>query len=1256
MSRENIPLEDYINRFINFYSADTVIKRGIEIYRTGNVRLESYDEINDVLRFKVTGNHTYDVQIENLLARNIKTSCSCPYDWGDLCKHTVAALKYIADNDPRNLNRLNVNTATEVAKKPENVPVLRSKYGFEIDEYDVITEDFVLENYQGRKTFLYELEYLKVRKVKFTKNKIRLFMSIYDKNFTVHITHKNGKVFISSDKGEATDWLNYYEALTLLYIAESNNPDLINIIFNGYIYEVQNEILESYGLENKKYDDYFRTVYTLEGLFSITNEKSVGLLPVKELKNAFLFDFVNTINKETGNLNVLDLETIREKRELGFVIEYTTNNEEYYSDAGTYIRPFIAKPNKAGTALISFFEFYEDFMDISEFDLNISDKEKELIKICKILNRNSFDENSLRKLYKLQKQAVELLKDEKFVFRKTEYTGGYKHNLRKKDLQPIAISAVPLDVYFEVTSDEQFLHLNIKIKAGEDIVEREDLQATSDNQYLYFVKDRLYGVKSFNAGHYLNNLFEDYKMIKSHKALFYTDIIKPLAKNSEVVFNTDEYDHETVELDFSEKQVFLSEKEGYIVIVPQVEYKNGMAVALHHAGDVLSEENEKIIKYRRNFELENDFVEFISSLNPEFEGQKSEKVFYLTYEDFAKELWFYKFFDKLRKNEIEIYGLKELKNFKYSPHRGRISTSVKSGIDWFEVNVDITFGDNKVSLKDIRNAVIRKDKYILLKDGSVGILPDEWLHKLERYFRHSEIKGDKLAVSHLKFSVIDELFDDISDAEVLQEIEEKKRKLSTFKEIAKTKIPKEIKADLRHYQKEGVNWLNFLDDMGWGGILADDMGLGKTLQVLTFLKQIVKKDKAPNLIIVPTTLLFNWEAEIKKFAPGFKALYHYGTGRVTETKTFQKYQLIFTTYGILLRDIEMLKDFKFNYVILDESQAIKNPASRRFKAVSLLDAKNRLALTGTPIENSTFDLYSQMSFANKGFFGSINSFKKNFSNPIDKDGKEIIATELQKMINPFILRRTKEMVAKELPSKTENIIYCEMDKAQREVYDAYRNEYRNKLLGNIEKEGINKSKMMVLEALTRLRQICDSPLLLDNDEINVSDSVKIKEIVRHITDKTANHKLLIFSQFVKMLELIKSELNKHSIEYEYLDGQRNTKQREQSVKNFQENPDLRVFLISLKAGGTGLNLTAADYVYMIDPWWNPAVENQAIDRCYRIGQDKKVFAYRMICTNTVEEKILKLQKKKTKIATDIVQIDESIMKSLKTEDIKALFS
>jgi SNF2 family DNA or RNA helicase len=357
-----------------------------------------------------------------------------------------------------------------------------------------------------------------------------------------------------------------------------------------------------------------------------------------------------------------------------------------------------------------------------------------------------------------------------------------------------------------------------------------------------------------------------------------------------------------------------------------------------------------------------------------------------------------------------------------------------------------------------------------------------------------------------------------------------------------------------------------------------------------------------------------------------------------------------------LRDIEVLKKFHFNYAVLDESQTIKNPVSHRFKAACLINARNKIALTGTPIENSTFDLFAQMSFANLGFFGGAHKFREDYSIPIDKDGDEVIAGELNKLINPFVLRRTKEKVASELPDKTENIIFCEMENGQRRVYDAYRNEYRNRLLNKIEKDGIEKSKMMVLEALIRLRQICDSPVLLNSEEVTETQSVKIKEIVRHITEKTGRHKILIFSQFIKMLELIQNELTKINIEYEYLDGQSSSKQREQSVNNFQENENLRVFLISLKAGGTGLNLTAADYVYIVDPWWNPAVENQAIDRCHRIGQDKKVFAYRMICKDTVEEKIIALQDKKKKIAGDIIQTDESILKKLNKKDINELFS
>ncbi len=1261
MGKEQIPLEDYIDKIIHFHAGDQIVQRGNRIFRAGNVKLISFDEKRDIFKFRVLGNHLYDVKITGLLSHNVRTDCTCPYDWGSMCKHTVAALRYLEKNEfqDRPAGVASRESQAKPGKKKKPVQVLRQKEGFEIPNYRMISENFAGKNYQGGvREFAYatyQFNRLEVEKLTYAENSITLLINLDGDYFTVKFTRKNNKVYIASDKGKQTDKLNLSEALVLFTIAISKSPDLLDKIFSGYIVDEQNRILEKFGLPGKKFDDYFDTKFSKEGLYWETKDNASGLLPVKGIKNDPLIGLVKEINGQDSALDFVKVHTNKQKRMLGFIVE-PDYDEDYEQNIHT-IKPFVAKSNKAQSALISLFEYYED-ADPAEFELTVSDEEQELIKICSQLNASWEDDVEPRDIYRLQSRIVELLANERFVYRKgdsdNEYD--YSYRLRKKDLHPLKVSPDPLDAFFEVTSDREFIHLDLKITVGEKDVVKENLERTGEDNFLYFLDNVLFTAKSFNTGKYINQFISVYKIVKSHKTLFYSEIIEPLSKNIGVVFHTDEYDHETVELDFDKKQVFLSEKEGHILITPRVEYRNGMAAVLYQTGDILSEENGKIITYKRNFELEDDFVDFIGFLHPDFKEQKSEKVFYLSYEDFAENFWFYKFFDALHANEIEIYGLKELKNFKYSPHRGKIVTSVKSGIDWFEVNVDITFGNNKVSLKDIRNAVINKDKYIQLKDGSVGILPNEWFHKLEKYFRHGEVKGEKLAVSGLKFSIIDELFDEISDAEVLREIEDKRKKLAAFKEIAKTRIPKEIKADLRHYQKEGVNWLNFLNDMGWGGILADDMGLGKTLQVLAFIQQIIKKDKTPNLIVVPTTLLFNWEAEIKKFAPKLKAYHHYGLNRKKNTEEFRKYPLVFTTYGILMRDIEMLKDFRFNYVILDESQAIKNPASRRFKAAGLLKANNRLALTGTPIENSTFDLYAQMSFVNRGFFGSTNAFKTNFSNPVDKEGNEMIASELQRMINPFILGRTKEMVATELPPKTVDVIYCEMDSAQRKVYDAYRNEYRNKLLGNIEEKGLGKSKMMVLEALTRLRQICDSPLLLNDEEVTVSDSVKIRELVRHINDKTANHKILVFSQFVKMLGLIKTELDKYGIDYEYLDGQSTQKQRQQSVNRFQENPDLRVFLISLKAGGTGINLTAADYVYVVDPWWNPAVENQAIDRCYRIGQDKNVFAYRMICTDTVEEKILQLQQKKVKIATDIIQADESIMKNLSVKDIESLFS
>nr|WP_305051091.1 DEAD/DEAH box helicase [Elizabethkingia bruuniana] len=449
-----------------------------------------------------------------------------------------------------------------------------------------------------------------------------------------------------------------------------------------------------------------------------------------------------------------------------------------------------------------------------------------------------------------------------------------------------------------------------------------------------------------------------------------------------------------------------------------------------------------------------------------------------------------------------------------------------------------------------------------------------------------------------------------------------------------------MNAELRTYQREGLNWLNFLDSHNFGGCLADDMGLGKTVQIIAFiLSQREKHGHTTSLVVLPTSLLFNWQEELAKFAPSVKVLTHYGADRQKSTADFQKYEVILTTYGMLLSDITFLKKFRFNYIFLDESQTIKNPNSERYKAARLLQSRNRIALTGTPVENNTFDLYGQLSFACPGLLGSKQYFKDIYAIPIDKFEYSKRATELQKKIKPFILRRTKKQVATELPEKTEMLIYCEMNTEQRRIYDLYEKEVRDFISATDEDEIHNKS-MHVLTGLTRLRQICNSPVLL-KDGHSGDHAVKIEILTEQIENKFREHKILVFSQFVEMLDLIKAKLDEKNIRYEYLTGQ--TRNRGAKVQHFQNNEEVRVFLISLKAGGTGLNLTEADYVYLVDPWWNPAVENQAIDRSYRIGQTKNVVAVRMICSGTIEEKMMNLQKKKKKLAQDLITTETFIL-------------
>jgi non-specific serine/threonine protein kinase len=542
-----------------------------------------------------------------------------------------------------------------------------------------------------------------------------------------------------------------------------------------------------------------------------------------------------------------------------------------------------------------------------------------------------------------------------------------------------------------------------------------------------------------------------------------------------------------------------------------------------------------------------------------------------------------------------------------------------------------------------------------LADGSIGEIPDEWVERYKHLFGLGEQTEEGVRLSNHHLTVIDQLLAEADRSRADEEFARRRERLLNFDGIESTELPSGFKGELRPYQKAGYDWLHFLHQYEFGGCLADDMGLGKTIEALALLQSHRQHGhaEAASLIVLPRSLLVNWEREAETFTPELRTLIHHGPERTEDLTVFDDYDLILTTYGIMRNDIEALREYKFHYVILDESQAIKNPVTKTAKAARLLRSDHRLVLTGTPVENTTFELWSQFAFLNPGLLGSLEYFKREFGNPIERDEDLDAAQFLRKMVYPFILRRTKEKVAPDLPPRTERVVYMDMEPAQRNFYHKTRDYYRSMLLGIIEEQGMNDARMKVLEGLLRLRQISNHPKLVKENFRGQSGKLNLlMETLENL--RNSGHKALVFSQFVQMLKLVRAEMEAADMPYLYLDGR--TRKRQERVDQFQQNDDIPFFLISLKAGGVGLNLTAADYVIHIDPWWNPAVEMQATDRTHRIGQDKPVFVYKLITRDTVEEKILKLQEQKRQLVEQLITTEKSFFKNLDANDVDVLFS
>jgi superfamily II DNA or RNA helicase len=582
-----------------------------------------------------------------------------------------------------------------------------------------------------------------------------------------------------------------------------------------------------------------------------------------------------------------------------------------------------------------------------------------------------------------------------------------------------------------------------------------------------------------------------------------------------------------------------------------------------------------------------------------------------------------------------------------------VHVEVRSGIDWFELHGRVEFGEGlSAALPELLAALQRGDGTVSLHDGTRGLLPEDWLHRFAGVARFGEAAGDFVRYRQSQAALLDALLAS-QPAIALDEVFSRARTaLQNFDGIGPLDPPDSFVGHLREYQREALGWFEFLRRFGFGGCLADDMGLGKTVMVLAMLESrrcgAQPGQGAPSLVVVPRSLVFNWKEEAARFAPELRVLDYTGTGR--STALVRQHDLVLTTYGTLRRDAAHLKDVGFDYVILDEAQAIKNVTTASAKAARLLRGRHRLALSGTPVENHIGELWSLFDFLNPGMLGTAAVFQGAGATRPRGDREDLAL--VARAVRPFILRRTKQQVAPELPERSEQTIHCELEGAQRKLYDDLRDHYRRTLLSHVDRYGLNRSKIQVLEALLRLRQAACHTALVD-DKRHHDRSAKFDVLLPKLSELVEEgHKALVFSQFTSLLALLRPEIESLGLQYEYLDGR--TRDRAARVERFQNDPACPLFLISLKAGGLGLNLTGAEYVFLLDPWWNPAVEAQAIDRAHRIGQTRHVFAYRLIAKNTVEEKVAALQQSKRELADAILSADAGLVRNLSREELEAL--
>jgi len=1248
----------HLIKFVYNNGSDEVIRRGKKIHSMGFVELVEHDQLMSGVVFRVKDdnyNTFYKVYIQKYTdPKSMTVRCSCPYNLGDICRHEAAALIRLQDMVDKNMlgnTSIHYNQRHTVAKMKHidlKMIKLLSSPGIYAEAENIL-----------RST--------KANILKAADERIEAELVVEGETFPLVIQKNDERNFDTSCKcGETEHPLCEHKTLLFLQLLDAYGPNYFDSIRNWD--KEKNKLLAIYGYSLSdniagKFEFTYKDGKPFLKVLDPAIKRVAAAAPSSRPAEAFI---VPEIPKEE---EVAVVE--KPGKKLGIVFNFNTATYPYFSvdaiqgEADEEDKKYVGKVEKLDLSK------FVDTESFSEEDKQLLQQVRKLqsSEINKYLDRNSpfsgiweniihTDGDDLPEETKaliaeyLQPKLKKIFEEQaasQFAFFLPKAKAFTTANLADMELSSQFISP-----FFKVFAKNSHFEIACRVKRANDALPFSDNECGSSLVFLHEEvlylwqkpEDVMQAEKFLKEG--------NIQLSKENWAEKMQKVILPLAKEYHV-----EFDKSLVsEIKSGEPEVRLQlqEKGDFLVFQPIFSYK-GFETRASDKDNIIIPEGNKILIIERNREAEERFMTKLESLHSQFVRHEGGNNLVLKGVDVLRNNWFFLFVDAMKEMKVPVYGFEALKNFRFNTARPSTHIHVSSGMDWFDAKVEIEFGSQRVGIDDIKKALVNKQSFVQLGDGTLGILPDEWLKRYSLLFKVGDGRSNQLRLSKYHMSVIDELYENRDETELSFELDEKYERLKEFKHIPEVQPPEHLLKILRPYQTSGYQWLNYLNDVGWGGILADDMGLGKTIQALSMLEHYKEVNGSLKAIVVcPTTLIYNWKNEVEKFTPSLSWHIHHGSTRGRSTEELQQHNIIITTYGTLRSDIQLLLKGNYDYVILDESQAIKNPASKVTKAACLLNAKNRLCMSGTPLQNNTFDIFAQMNFLNPGLLGNMEFFRNEFATPIDKFGEQDQKEHLRKLLYPFILRRTKEQVAKDLPEKTETILFCEMEDEQRKIYDVYRNTYREKILGSIDDQGIGKSQLTILQGLMKLRQICDSPAILNEEEKHPNHSIKLDELAREIEENIGDHKALIFSQFLGMLALIKKKLVEDDIKFEYFDGSTSAVDREKAIQNFQNNDECRVFLISLKAGGVGLNLTAADYVYIVDPWWNPAVEQQAIDRTHRIGQTKNIFAYRMICIDTIEDKILQLQERKKKLASELIADDASFVKALSKQDVEYLFS